>query len=154
MRTKNDQLKIDLACLRKLLFSSSQIYKNLMQRNTQLTETLKQLHQGSFGLTIRILVFRLSHNLDYIFVYRQSLQGYLFHSRLGGSSCFLPGLDLTDRYFPNTKLSALLWFSTFGSPYSLIFFLFDYLTCWWDQSYSMVQPWVFISASSVRALFP
>lgn len=90
-----------------------------------MTETLEQLPQGSFGLTIRISVFSLSHNLDHIFIYRQRPQGYIFHSRLGGSSCFLPGFDLTDHYFPNIKLSVPLWFSLLGSPCSLSFFLSD-----------------------------
>lgn len=111
--------------LENCYFSSCQIDETLMQRNIQLTETLEQLLQGSFGLTIRISVFSLSHNLDYIFIYRQRPQGYIFHSRLGGSSCFLPGFDLTDHYFPNTKLSVPLWFSLLGSPRSLSFFASD-----------------------------
>ena len=96
-----------------------------MQRNIQLTETLEQQPQGLFDLTIRISVFSLSHNLYYIFICKQRPQHYIFHSRLGGSSCFLPGFGLTDRYFPNSKLSVLLWFSILGSPCSLFFFLSD-----------------------------
>lgn len=96
-----------------------------MQRNTQLTETLEQPPQGSFGLTIRISIFSLSYNLDYIFIFRQRPQGYIVHSRLGGSSCFLPGFDLTGHYFPNIKLSVLLWSSILGRPCSLSFFLSD-----------------------------
>lgn len=107
-----------------------------MQRNIQLTETLEQQPQGLFDLTIRISVFSLSHNLYYIFIYKQRPQHYIFHSRLGGSSCFLPGFGLTDRYFPNSKLSVLLWFSILGSPCSLFSYLI-YLTCWQNSSYSM-----------------
>ena len=112
-----------------------------------MTETLEQLPQGSFGLTIRISVFSLSHNLDYyIFIYRQRPRVIFFILGQVEVHAFCQALtsliiiSLTSNYlFPcgSLYLEALA-----HCPFSYLI----YLTYWQNQSYSMVQ-------SSVGVLF-